>query len=150
MVIDDVLKLGTVCDLLHRDGPITCLLKSLGDRFCNFTNSVARTIAGNGTMDAAHARASAKPCICPVFGGCKAVNVCGQRANDLLGAIADDLKDDAFRRLFNTGPVVIAAVLKLRDFKVKGDGNVGNTTLEFNDARIADLIGADGVAPAVI
>ena len=150
MVVDDVLKLGAVCNLLCRDGPFPCLLKSIGDRFCSFANSIARAIIGNGTVSAGRSLACAKPRFGLVFGGGKAVDVRGQRADDLLGAIADDLKEDAFCRLFNTGLVAIATILKLRDFKVKGDGDVGNTTFEFNDARIADLIGADGVAPAVV
>ena len=68
----------------------------------------------------------------------------------MLGAIADNFKDDASRRLLKAGLIVIAMVLKLRDFEVKGDGGVGNTAFELNDARISELFGTDGVAPTVV
>ena len=150
MVVNDVLKLGAVCGLLCCDGPFPCLLKSFRDRFCNLANGVARAVVGNGTVNAGGSLACAKPCFGLVFGGGKAVNVRGQRADDLLGAIADNFKDDASRRLLKAGLIVIAIVLKLRDFKVKGDGDVGNTAFELNDARISELLGTDGVAPAVV
>jgi hypothetical protein len=67
-----------------------------------------------------------------------------------LGAIADNFKDNASRRLLKTGLIVTAMVLKLRDFKVKSDGDVGNTAFELNDARISELLGTDGVAPTVV
>ena len=68
----------------------------------------------------------------------------------MLGAIADNFKDDASRRLLKAGLIAIAIVLKLRDFEVKGDGDVGNMAFELNDARISELLGADGVAPTVV
>ena len=150
MVVNDVLKLGAVCGLLCCDGPFPCLFKSFRDRFYNLANGVARAVVGNGTVSAGRSLACAKPCFGLVFGGGETVNVCGQRADDLLGAIADNFKDDAFRRLFKAGLVVVAMVLKLRDFKVKGDGDVGNTAFELNDARISELLGTDGVAPTVV
>ena len=150
MVVHDVLKLGAVCGLLCCDGPFPCLLKSFWYRFCNLANGVARAVVGNGTVSAGRSLACAKPCFGLVFGGGETVNVCGQRADDLLGAIADNFKDDAFRRLFKAGLVVVAMVLKLRDFKVKGDGDVGNTAFELNDARISELLDTDGVAPTIV
>ena len=150
MVVNDVLKLGAVCGLLRRDGPFPCLLKSFRDRFYDLANGVARAVVGNGTVSAGGSLACSKPRFGLVFGGGKAVNVCGHRADDLLGAIADNFKNDASRRLLKAGLIVIAMVLKLRDFKVKGDGDVGNTALELNDTRISELLGTDGVAPAVV
>ena len=118
MVVHDVLKLGAVCGLLCCDGPFPCLLKSFWYRFCNLANGVARAVVGNGTVSAGRSLACAKPCFGLVFGGGKAINVCGQRADDLLGAIADNFKDDAFRRLLKAGLIVVAMVLKLRDLSL--------------------------------
>ena len=150
VVVHDILKLGAVGNLVGLDGPFPCLLKSFRDRFCNLANGVARAVVGNGTVSAGGSLACAKPCFGLVFGGGKAVNVCGQRTDDLLRAIADNFKDDASRRLLKAGLIVIAMVFKLRDFKVKGDGDVGNTAFELNDARISELLGTDGVAPTVV
>ena len=84
VVVHDILKLGAVGNLIGLDGPFPCLLKSFRDRFCNLANGVARTVVGNGTVSAGGSLACAKPCFGLVFGGGKTIDICGQRANNLL------------------------------------------------------------------
>ena len=100
VIVHDVLKLGSVGDLLGRDGPIFCPLKACGNSFRDLANGIARTIVGDGSVDAVRSCARAKPGLGLVFGGCEAIDICRQCAYDLLRAVADDFKDDAFRWLF--------------------------------------------------
>ena len=84
MVVHDVLKLGTVSDLFGRDGPFSCLFKAFGDGLWNLPNYVAGTVVGDGSVDAIGPLACAEPCSGLVFGGGKTIDICGQRANNLL------------------------------------------------------------------
>ena len=113
VVVYDVLKLCAVSDQLCRDSPFPCLLKTVGHSVDNLTNGVAGTVIRYGSADAIGALSCAKPCSSLVFGRCEAVDIGGQRSNNLLRSVAYHFKDHAFRRLFYTRPIAIAVVLEL-------------------------------------
>ena len=113
VVVYDVLKFCAVRDLLCRDGPFPCLLKAVGHGAGNLTNGVAGTVIRYGSADAIGAPSCAKPCSSLVFGRCEAVDIGGQRSNNLLRSVAYHFKDHAFRRLLYTRPIAIAVVLEL-------------------------------------
>ena len=113
VVVYDVLKFCTVRDLLCRDTPFPCLLKAVGHSVDNLANGVAGTVIRYGSADAIGALSCAKPCSSLVFGRCEAVDIGGQRSNNLLRSVAYHFKDHAFRRLLYTRPIAIAAVLEL-------------------------------------
>ena len=113
VVVYDVLKLCAVRDLLCCDSPFPCLLKAVGHSVDNLTNGVAGTVIRYGSADAIGALSCAKPCSGLVFGRCEAVDIGGQRSNNLLRSVACHFKDHAFRRLLYTRFVTITAVLEL-------------------------------------
>ena len=113
MVVHDILQCCPISRLLCGDRPFSRLLKSIGYGFANFTQGVARSIVRNGSVNAFGAYAVAKPCIGLVLGGRKAIDIGGQRADNLLRAVADDLKDNALSRLFNARFVAVATIFEL-------------------------------------
>ena len=113
MVVHDILQCCPISRLLCGDGPFSCLFKSIGYGFANFTHGVARPIVRNGSVNAFGPCAVAKPCIRLVLGGRKAIDIGFQRSYNLLRAVADDLKDNVLSRLFNTRFATVAAVFKL-------------------------------------
>ena len=113
MVIHDVLQCRPIGNLFGGNGPFPCLLKSIGYGFAHLTHGVACPVVGDGTVDALGPCTVAKPCVGLVFGRREAVDISGQRADNLLRAIADDFKDNAFGRLFDAGLVAVAMVFKL-------------------------------------
>ena len=112
VVIHDVLQRRPVGNLLGGNGPFPRLLKSIGYGFAHLTYGVTCSIVGDGAVDAFGARAVAKPCVGLVFGRREAVDIGGQRADNLLRAIANYFKDNAFGRLFDAGLVAVAMVFK--------------------------------------
>ena len=113
MVVHDILQSRPIGNLLGGDGPFSRLLKSIGYGFAHLTHGVARPVVGDGAVDAFGPCAVAKPCVGLVFGRREAVDIGGQRADNLLRAIANDFKDNAFGRLFDAGLVAVALVFKL-------------------------------------
>jgi len=146
VIVYDVLEFRAVRNLLCRDNPFPCLLKALGNGVGTFANGVAGTVIRYGSVDAIGTLAFTKPCSSLLFGRCEAVDIGGQRSNNLLRSVAHHFKNDTYRRLLYTRSIVIAVVLELRNLEVKSDGGVGDATLELNDAHISKLFGADGIA----
>ena len=131
VVVHDILKLG---NLIGLNGPFPCMFKTLWDGFRNLTNGVAGAVVWDGSVDTGGSLACAKPCFGLIFGGGKAIDVCGQCANNLLRAVAHNLKDNTSRRLLQAGLVAIAVVLEFGNFKVKCNGDIGNARFDLDHA----------------
>lgn len=134
VVVHDILKLGAVGNLIGPDGPFPCTFKTLGDGFRNLANRVAGTVVWDGSVDTGGSLACAEPCFGLIFGGGKAIDVCGQCANNLPRAVADNLKDNTFRRLLQAGLVAIAVILEFGNLKVKRNGDIGNARFDLDHA----------------
>ena len=79
-------------------------------------------------MDTGGSLACAEPCFGLIFGGGKAIDVCGQCANNLLRAVADNLKDNTTRRLLQAGLVAIAVILEFEVVSNSSQQVVGTLT----------------------
>ena len=134
VVVHDILKLGAVGNLIGLDGPFPRTFKTLGDGFRNLTNRVAGAVVWDGSVDTGWSLACAEPCFGLIFGGGKALDVCGQCANNLLRAVADNLKDNTTRRLLQAGLIAIAVVLEFGNLKVKRNGDIGNARFDLDHA----------------
>ena len=113
VVIYDILQRSPIGNLFGGNGPFPCLLKSFGHGFANFAHGVAGPVVGNGSMNSLGSRAGAKPCVGLILGRSETVDIGGQRANNLLRAVANDLKDNARRRLLDTRFIIVAMVFEL-------------------------------------
>ena len=66
-----------------------------------------------------------------------------------MRAIADDFEDNAFRGLLQARLIAVVMIFEFGNLKVKCNRNIGNARFELDDARIAQLVGSNGVGPAV-